>query len=73
MKERFDTIYNNYSKMLYNYLIRHVRNEQDAFDIMQETFFKLIKNIKNKRKELAFYSCKKYMEVKISLHGLKIN
>jgi len=45
MREKINAIYKTYNKMLYNYLLRHVRNESDAFDIMQETFIKLISNI----------------------------
>lgn len=45
MRDTINLIYETHNKMLYNYLLRHVRNENDAFDIMQETFVKLIDNI----------------------------
>lgn len=41
-KEAFNDIYDKYSQMIYRISLLHTGNEEDAKDIMQEVFMKLI-------------------------------
>ena len=43
-----------YEKRVYNYVLRTVKNPDDALDISQEIFIKLYNSIKNFREESAF-------------------
>lgn len=37
----FDAIYNRYCKKLYNFVLRYIKNEKDAEEIVQEVFIKI--------------------------------
>ena len=45
-KFNFQELINKYSEMIYNIAIRYLKNNEDAEDIVQETFMKYIKHIK---------------------------
>ncbi|KJS84397.1 MAG: hypothetical protein JM58_11185 [Peptococcaceae bacterium BICA1-8] len=49
----FDTnvIWEKYSAGLFKYILKHVNNQYDAEDLLQEVFLKIHKNIKNGRNE----------------------
>ena len=40
----FDAIYNQYCKRLYGFVIRYVKQEEDAEEIVQEVFIKIWEN-----------------------------
>lgn len=44
-KDRFTYVYNTYNSYLYHYIMRMVRNEYTAQDILQDVFLRIAKNI----------------------------
>ena len=44
-KDGFDYLYKNYSSTLYGIVVKIVKNEEDAHDILQDVFVKIWKNI----------------------------
>lgn len=46
-----DQIYNEYSKMIYNYLLSLTKKTDVAEELLQETFYSAVKNINKFRKE----------------------
>ncbi len=48
-KSKFEKIYNKYCNILFGYAIKILSNPADAEDVLQETFIKVAKNIKNIR------------------------
>lgn len=46
-----DQIYNEYSKMIYSYLLSLTKNADIAEELLQETFYSAVKNINKFRKE----------------------
>ena len=48
----FDTIYNKYCKRLYGFVIRYVKQDEDAEEIVQEVFVKIWEN----RNKIDIYS-----------------
>lgn len=46
-KNKFEFIYNRYKSAMFNKAVSIVKNENDAEDILQETFIKIAKNIKS--------------------------
>lgn len=43
----FDAIYEKYSRRLYGFVLRYIKQEEDAEEIVQNVFFKLWKSRKN--------------------------
>jgi RNA polymerase sigma-70 factor (ECF subfamily) len=43
--DAFNALVSNWEKRLYNYLLRLLRNREDALDVCQEAFFKAYRNL----------------------------
>lgn len=46
-KSKFETIYHRYKNLLFCQAVSIVKNENDAEDILQEAFIKIVKNIRS--------------------------
>ena len=66
-KFNFQELVNNYSDMIYNIAIRYLGNKEDAEDIVQETFMRYIKSIKEKG-EFDTEDHIKYWLIRVSLN-----
>ncbi|MCP4458334.1 MAG: sigma-70 family RNA polymerase sigma factor [Cytophagales bacterium] len=60
-------LYESYSKAMYNTLIRMVRDEEGAKDLLQEAFIKAFKNLGNLTNDLAFAGWLKQIVVNTGL------
>jgi len=69
-KAQFD-IYRLYYKAMYNTSLRIVEDEQEAEDIMQESFFKAFDKIATYRNEVSFGAWLRRIVVNSSLDALK--
>ncbi len=49
-------IVKEYSPRLYNFAFKIMRNKEDAEDILQDTFIKMIKNLKSFKQKSSLYS-----------------
>lgn len=58
---------NNYSSLLYRIAFLQLKNNQDAEDVVQETFYRLVKN----RKEFETPEHEKAWLIKVTLNGCR--
>lgn len=54
--EAFEELMNRYEKKIYRLGVRLMGNEQDAEDVLQETFLKAFEHLKNFREDSRFYT-----------------
>lgn len=55
-EQAFNHLVLKYQKKIYNLVYRMIRNNEDALDLAQEVFVKAYYNLKNFKRESAFYT-----------------
>ena len=68
--EAFESLVNLYDKRVYNIARRLLENEQDAEDVLQETFLRAFENLNRFRREASFYTWIVQIAVNASLQRL---
>ena len=67
----FEEIYNKYKKAMLNLSYRFLNRNEDANDVLQESFIKAFQNISNFENEAAFGSWLKRVVINHSIDILK--
>lgn len=65
------TLYNQYSKAMYNLAYRMMNNREDAEDVLQESFTEAFRNLKSYRYESTFGAWLKTIVINRSINQLR--
>lgn len=67
----FDDLYKRYSPLIYGICLRYLKNEEEAKDVMQDCFVKIIENIKRYRFDGSFEGWCRRLTVNCILDSLR--
>ena len=68
----FNIVYANYRALLYFIIVSIVKNEEDAKDLLQETFIKIYENASNLRDNDKFHAWSSGIAKNLALNHLKL-
>lgn len=54
-EDAFNTFYDNYHKLLFFIIVNIVKNQEDAYDVLQNTYIKILQNISTLKDINAFH------------------